>query len=180
MAKEYQVRLSGFGGQGLVLAGIILGEAVALYENKYTIQTQSYGPEARGGASRSEVVIGEEEVDLLEVTSPDLLLALSQEACDKYIVDLKEDGIVIIDPDFVKNPPQKGQIYEVPITKIAQEKLGKTIVANMVALGAIAAITKIVSKEALQKAVVHRVPKGTEELNQKAIALGFEAAKNLV
>lgn len=178
MGEEYQVRLSGFGGQGMVLAGIILGEAVALYEDKYAVQSQSYGPEARGGASRSEIIISADEVDLLEVTAPDLLLALSQEACDKYIVDLKQDALVIIDSEFVKNPPGVNKIYALPITKIAREKLGKTIVANMVALGVVASITGIVGKEALEKAVVNRVPKGTEELNVRAIRLGFEAAKD--
>lgn len=177
MAKEYQVRLSGFGGQGLVLGGIILGEAVALYEGRHAVQSQSYGPEARGGASRSEVIIADEEIDLLEVTAPDLFLALSQEACDKYVADLKEEGILIVDPEFVTDPPPVNKIYSVPITKLAREKAGRTMVANMVALGAIAAITGIVGRESLEKAAVARVPKGTEELNLKAIRLGYEAGR---
>lgn len=180
MSDHYQIRLSGFGGQGLVLAGIILGEAVAIYQGLYAVQSQSYGPEARGGASRSEIVISNEEGDYLEVTAPDLLLALSQEACDKYVVDIKEDALVIVDPEFVKKPPQVKKLYQVPITQVAREEVGKTIVANMVALGSVVALTNLITLESLKKAVKNRVPKGTIEMNVKAVDAGFSVAKKLL
>lgn len=175
--KEHQVRLSGFGGQGIILAGIILGEAVSLYENRFAVQFQSYGPEARGGASRAEVVISDEEIDLLELIEPDVFLALSQEAFDKYIADAHEEALVIVDPDYVTNVPSSPRkVFSVPVSKIAREQIGKTIVINMVALGALAAITGLVGIDALKKAVSARVPRGTEEVNLKAVQAGYESA----
>ena len=179
--KEYQVRLSGFGGQGIILAGIILGEAVSLYENRFAVQFQSYGPEARGGASRAEVVISDEEIDLLELIEPDVFLALSQQAFDKYIGDAHEGALVIIDPDYVTNAPSSSRkVYAVPVSKIAREQIGKTIVINMVALGALAAISGLVGIGALKKAVSARVPPGTEEINLKAAQAGYESARKMI
>lgn len=181
MGKELQVRFSGFGGQGLVLAGIILGEAVSLYEERYAVQSQSYGPEARGGASRAEVVISDQEIDYLEVADPDLLLILSQQAYNKFAGRLKEDAVLIIDSDLVKMAaPPVTKVYGLPLTRIAREQAGRQIVANIVALGALAALTGIVSKEALEKAVAARAPKGTEELNLKALGLGYQAGRELL
>ena len=179
MSKLYQVRLSGFGGQGIILAGIILGEAIALYEDRHAIQSQSYGPEARGGASRAEVVISDEEIDLLEVTEPHLLLALSQLAYNKYSGNLHEDGIIIIDEDHVDTGATQKRIAALPISRIAREEAGNPIVTNMVALGAVAAITGIVGKETLKKAVAARAPAGTEELNLRAVDLGYDAGREL-
>jgi len=174
--NRFEIRLSGSGGQGLILAGIILAEAASIYEGKEAVQTQSYGPESRGGASKSEVVISDSEIDYPKVTAPDLLLAMTQEACDKYIGDLKPDAVAILDSFHVERWPEgSGNLLAIPLTAIAKETTGKTIVANIVALGAIAAIGGIVSKEAMEKAVLARVPKGTEEMNQKALAAGFEA-----
>lgn len=179
--KEQQVRLSGFGGQGIVLAGIILGEAVSLYENRFAVQFQSYGPEARGGASRSEVVISDEEIDLLELIEPDIFLALSQQAFDKYIGDVHEGALVIIDPDYVTDASfTSKKVYAVPVSKIAREQVGKTIVINMVALGALAAISGLVGIGALKKAVSARVPPGTEEINLKAAQAGYESARKMI
>lgn len=177
MSKEYQVRLSGFGGQGIILAGIILGEAISLYEDRFAIQTQSYGPEARGGASRAEVVISDEEIDLLEVTAPHLLLALSQQAYTKYVGDVREDGVIIIDEEHVRPGPSEKRITGLPISRIAREQAGNPIVTNMVALGAVAAITGIVGQDTLRKAVQARAPQGTEELNLRAVDLGFDAGR---
>ncbi len=179
--KEHQVRLSGFGGQGIVLAGIILGEAVSLYENRFAVQFQSYGPEARGGASRSEVVISNEEIDLLELIEPDVFLALSQQAFDKYIGDAHEEALVIVDPDYVSNVPSSSRkVFAVPVSKIAREQIGKNLVINMVALGALAAITGLVSVDALKKAISARVPPGTEEINLKAVRAGYESAREMI
>ena len=181
MNKEFQVRLSGFGGQGIILAGIILGEAVSLHENRFAVQFQSYGPEARGGASRAEVVISDEEIDLLELIEPDVFLALSQQAFDKYIGDAHDKALVIVDTDLVPDvPPSSRQVFSIPISKIAHEQLGKAIVINMVALGALAAISGLVGLDALKKAISARVPPGTEEINLKAVQAGYESARKLI
>ena len=154
---KYELRLSGTGGQGLILAGIILAEA-ALLDEKLAIQSQSYGPEARGGASKSEVIIADE------------VMAMSQEAAAKYSHDLNQDSIMITDSLFVKDVPAfGGKVYELPITHCAKEELGKSLFANIVALGVLVKLTGIVTEESLVKAVLNRVPKGTEEANKKAL-----------
>ena len=172
-----QLRLSGTGGQGLILGGIILAEA-ALLDGKLAVQSQSYGPEARGGSSKSEVIISDKVIHYPKITVPDVVLAMSQEACKKYTTDLPAEGILITDKLFVQKLPEKTfkKIYELPITHTAQEELGKALFANIIALGAIVKITGVVSHEALVKAVLSRVPKGTEALNEKAIELGMSLA----
>ncbi|MBZ5498076.1 MAG: 2-oxoacid:acceptor oxidoreductase family protein [Acidobacteriia bacterium] len=180
MSFRYDIRLSGEGGQGLVLAGRILAEAAAIYDEKNATQSQSYGPEARGGASRSEIIISDEDIDYPKATSLDLLLALTQESCNKYAKDLKDSGILLVDSGAVTRVPEgRYRIYRVPITEIARSQLGKAVVANIVALGIIAQLSNIVSVEALESAVLARVPKGTEELNLKAFRSGMEAATQL-
>ncbi|KYZ75862.1 2-oxoglutarate ferredoxin oxidoreductase subunit gamma [Anaerosporomusa subterranea] len=170
-----QLRLSGTGGQGLILAGIILAEA-ALMDGKQAIQSQSYGPEARGGSSKSEVIISEGKIHYPKITVPNVVLAMSQEACKKYTIDLPADGILITDSLFVQQLPDKQfkKVYELPITHTAQDSLGKALFANIIALGAIAKITGVVSIESLTKAVLARVPKGTEAVNEKALKLGMD------
>jgi 2-oxoglutarate ferredoxin oxidoreductase subunit gamma len=175
MAQRYEVRLSGSGGQGLVLGGVILAEAVALYEGISAVQTQSYGPEARGGASKSEVIISDAEIDYPKATQIDLLLTLTQESCDKYSPDLKDGGIILADSRMVTKLPEGDyKVYHLPIIDTAKEKVGKVFVANIVALGAIAGLVDSVSFESVEKAVLSRVPKGTEELNKRALKLGHE------
>jgi len=170
-----QLRLSGTGGQGLILAGIILAEA-ALMDGKLAVQSQSYGPEARGGSSKSEVIISEATIHYPKITVPNVVLAMSQQACQKYTVDLPADGILITDSLFVQNLPDKQfkKVYELPITHTAQDALGKALFANIIALGDIVKITGVVSIEALTKAVLARVPKGTEAINEKALKLGMD------
>ncbi len=181
MSNRYEVRLSGEGGQGLVLAGKILAEAAAIYDNKNATQSQSYGPEARGGASRSEVIISDAEIDYPKAMNIDFLLALTQEACNRYSKDLKDDGILLVDSDAVKKLPDvKGKIYKLPIIEIARKEVGRVMVANIVALGVMQAITNIVTYEALESAVLARVPKGTEEMNSKALAIGRKYGLELV
>jgi 2-oxoglutarate ferredoxin oxidoreductase subunit gamma len=180
MSFRYEVRLSGEGGQGLVLAGKILAEAAAIYNDLNATQSQSYGPEARGGASRSEVIISDEDIDYPKAVNIDLLLALTQESFNKYSNDIKENGLVIVDEDAVENADKDGvKIIKVPIITLAREKAGKALVANIVALGIIVGVSKIVSVEALKRAIEARVPKGTEELNAKAFQIGIDAAKEL-
>jgi len=177
MEDRYEIRLSGEGGQGLVLAGKILAEAAALYDGKNATQSQSYGPEARGGASRSDVIISAGEIDYPKAINLDLLLALTQESVDKYICDLKPQGILVLDSHAVSDPPDfGGRVVKVPVVKLAKEKVGKIIVANMVALGVIVGIAGVVTPEATENALLTRVPKGTQEINLKAFRMGMEEA----
>jgi len=181
MSYRYEIRLSGEGGQGLVLAGKILAEAAAIYDDKNATQSQSYGPEARGGASRSEVIISDEEIDYPKAINIDLLLALTQESCNRYVKDLKDDGILLVDSDSVKKiPPGKFKTYQVPIIETAREKVGRVVVANIVALGIITELTKIVSLEAIEAAILSRVPKGTEKINLQAFKVGTEIGQQLL
>jgi len=176
--NKKEIRLSGSGGQGLILAGVILGEAASIFENKYALQSQSYGPEARGGASKSDVIISDENIDFPKATQIDVLLALTQKALDKYVVDLKSDGILIVDQDLVKNVPADkcGKLIKVSIVDIAKKKVGKVITANIVALGVLVGASGVVSKEAIEKAVLARVPAAFKDLNKKALEEGFSAA----
>lgn len=178
MGERFEVRLAGEGGQGLILAGIILAEAAVVYDHRNACQTQSYGPEARGGTSRSEVIISDGPIDYPKVIAADVLLAMSQEACDKYGHDLKPDGIRIVDAGHVQRVAA-ARTYSVPITHLAQEASGRTITANVVGLGLLAGITGIVSRRALEAAVAARAPRGTLELNLRALAAGFAAAEAL-
>ena len=180
MSDRVEVRFSGSGGQGIILAGVILAEAAAIYDNKNAVQSQSYGPEARGGASKSEVIISDGEIDYPKATHIDILLALTQIACDKYSPDIKKKGILIVDSHEVQTIP-KGDfsVYTIPIFNLAEEKIGKRIVANIIALGAVVGLTQVVSRKAIEEAVLARVPRGTEDLNLKALGLGFDEAEKL-
>ncbi len=180
MSFRYEFRLSGSGGQGLILAGKIIAEAAAIYDGKNATQSQSYGPEARGGSSRSEVIVSDEEIDYPKAVNIDLLLCFTQEACDKYCKDVKEKGILLVDSAYVTKVPEgKFEVYSLPITEMAEKEVGRSLVANIVALGIITGLTNIVSKEAVQSAILSRVPKGTEELNIKAFNVGFNRAQQL-
>ncbi len=178
MDKRTEVRLAGEGGQGMILAGIILAEAAAIYDGKQAVQTQSYGPEARGGASRSEVVISDGEIDHPEVLCPDVVLTLSQEAYQKFAKTAHPDGLLIVDEDRVQTSNDFNGI-KIPIARIAHETTGKAITANTVALGVLVGLTNLVSREAIEKAVTARAPKGTEDMNRKALQAGFAAAEQV-
>ncbi len=176
MSFRYDIRLSGSGGQGLILMGIILAEAVGIYDGKYVAQTQSYGPEARGGSSKAEVVVSDVEIDYPKAMKLDLLLCLTQKSCDEYYMDLKPEGLLVVDSTLVTQIPVP-RAFRIPFTKIARDKLGKEMVANIVALGAISRLTTIVSPKALEQALLARVPKGTEKLNRDALRAGMAAAR---
>lgn len=176
MGFRYEIRLGGSGGQGLILMGIILAEAIGIYEGKYVAQTQSYGPEARGGSSKSEVIVSDEEIDYPKAMRLDLLLAMNQRSCDEFFKDLKPEGILIVDSTFVTQTPTPKAI-EIPFTRIAREKLGREVVANIVALGALTQIIPMVSPKSMEAALLARVPKGTEKLNRDALKAGIAAAK---
>ena len=175
MSTRYEIRLAGSGGQGLILAGVILAEAAGIYDGKFVCQTQSYGPAARGGASKAEVVISDTEIDYPKAIRPDVLLALNQMSLDKYLADLKPGGVLLVDADLVQEVPVEGAVA-IPFTRLARE-MGKEMMANIVALGALAAITRAVSPEGLQAAVLARVPPQTRELNEKALEAGLAAGK---
>ena len=175
MSSRFEIRLAGSGGQGLILAGIILAEAAGIYDGKFVCQTQSYGPAARGGASKAEVVISDGEIDYPKAIQPDVLLAMNQQSLDTYLADLKPEGLLMVDATLVPEVPLD-RYLAIPFTRIARE-LGKEMVANIVALGALAARSKAVTLESLEKAVLGRVPRGTEELNKKALAAGIDAAR---
>jgi 2-oxoglutarate ferredoxin oxidoreductase subunit gamma len=173
MSFRYEIRLSGAGGQGLILIGKILAEAAAIYDQKNATQSQSYGPEARGGASRSEVIISDEDIDYPKATKIDLLLVMTQEAADKYSQEIKPGGIVLADTSFIHHIPSGDfKVYSFPISTLAEEKMGRKIVANIIALGIIVHLSQVVSEEAVITAIRSRVPKGTEDLNIKAFHLG--------
>jgi len=174
-----QISLSGTGGQGLILAGIILAEA-AIMDGKEAIQTQSYGPEARGGASKAAVIISNEPIDYPHVLNADILLAMSQEACNKYSGLVGPKGQMIIDTTMVWDLPKiAAKVIPLEITRVAKEELGKVMVANIIAIGALVGLTGAVSVEALKAAVLARVPKGTEKLNMQALEIGFTMVKGL-
>ncbi|OPX33266.1 2-oxoglutarate ferredoxin oxidoreductase subunit gamma [candidate division KSB1 bacterium 4484_188] len=172
---KIEIRLSGSGGQGMILAGVILAEAAAIYEGKNAVQTQSYGPEARGGASKSEVIISDTEILYPKTSRLDYLLALNQVSCDKYARDLKDNGLLIVDQDAVEHLPIV-KVVSLPLVRTAREEVGKAVTTNIVSLGALVGLSGVVSREALRKAVLSRVPKGTEKLNLKALKLGFKLA----
>ena len=172
MRKE--LRLSGSGGQGVITAAIILAQA-AVDEGKEAVQSQSYGPEARGGASKSEVIISDEPVYHPHVRQPDVVLAMTQKAADKYYKDLHPDGLLILDEQLVPDPPAFAHTIRIPITKLAVEKAGRKLFANIVALGALVHLTGIVQFDSIKKAVANRVPPHTVEQNMKALQLGWDA-----
>ncbi|MDP2689488.1 MAG: 2-oxoacid:acceptor oxidoreductase family protein [Deltaproteobacteria bacterium] len=180
MSERYEIRFSGSGGQGMILAGIIMAEAAGIYGDKHAAQSQSYGPESRGGASKAEVIISDDTIDYPKATAIDCMLAMTQEACTRYHKDIKDGGILLVDSDEVKVVPEgKFKVLSFPIIETARKELGKTIVANIISLGMITELTGIVSHENIEKAVLSRVPPAFLDLNKKALQIGFEKAKTL-
>lgn len=173
--ERYEIRFGGSGGQGIILAAIIMAEAAGLYEGYHVCQTQSYGPEARGGKSRAELVISNMEIDYPKVIRMDLFLAMNQAALDAYFFDFKPDGVLLSDATFVEQVPTSRSLL-LPFTRIAREQLGNEIVANIVALGAVGVLCRKVSMESLEKAVAGKVPAKFRELNMEALRAGAEAA----
>jgi 2-oxoglutarate ferredoxin oxidoreductase subunit gamma len=155
-----------------------MAKAASIYEGKQAVQSQSYGPEARGGSSKSEVIISDGPIDYPKATRVDALLAMTQEAADKYTHDLKEGGILLIDSDMVKKVPAGNfKTVSFPIINTAKNDVGREIVANIVALGAMVALSGQVSRENAEKAVLSSVPEAFIELNRKAFSLGYERAE---
>jgi 2-oxoglutarate ferredoxin oxidoreductase subunit gamma len=177
MLRAAEIRLSGSGGQGLILAGIILANAAVIDKRRVT-QTQSYGPESRGGYSRADVIISDKEIFFPEATQFDILVALTQEACDKFIYDIKEKGTLIVDTTFVKNISVLSEnTYEVPFTEIVSDKLGSPITTNICSLAFMVKTTGIVKEESLKEAIKSSVKPAFFDLNIRAMKLGFELAE---
>jgi len=177
MTASHQIRLCGFGGQGIILAGFIIGQAATVYEGENAVFTQDYGPEARGGACRADVIISEETVNYPYVERPSVLVAMSQAGYDKYYKDIDPDVPVIIDEDLVTPDPDAGnKILTIPAWRFAQE-LGRIAVANVVMLGFFAGATDYISSDSIKNSILASVPKGTEELNTKAFERGFTHAR---
>ena len=167
-----EIRLSGFGGQGIGLAGYILGKAFALYDGYDAVMTQAYGPEARGGSSSADIVISDEHIDFPFVLQPDILVALSQEAYKKFRGGTKCDAMVIIDGDLVA-PDESDIVFSIPATRLAEE-MGKRIIANVVMVGFFTAITELVSQEAVEQAIKSSVKPNTIDLNLDAFRVGAD------
>lgn len=178
---KLEIRLSGTGGQGLILAGIILGEAAGIHENLFATQKQSYGPEARGGASRSDVIISDCEIEDPEIIEPDILLAMSQEACDRYAKRLRKGGILIVDKSLVSigSIGLDGRVYSIDFTRLARTTFNKQVVANIIALGTVINLLRVVSKESVLKILEKRVPSEFVSVNQKALDLGITLSEEI-
>jgi 2-oxoglutarate ferredoxin oxidoreductase subunit gamma len=174
---KYELRLTGSGGQGLLTAGLLLAEAVSIQGDYNVIQSQSYGPEARGGASKSEVIISKEIIYFPKARKIDLLLSLSQDACDTYYNDLKGSGILLLDSTFVNIVPHHRFIYSIPFTKVALEKFNKAIVTNIISLGAISELIDIIDISSIEEAIKRRFPEKTHELNKAALYEGASLVK---
>ncbi|MDY6958142.1 MAG: 2-oxoacid:acceptor oxidoreductase family protein [Halobacteriota archaeon] len=193
--STFDIRLAGSGGQGLVFASIVLARAASIYETKsvsmrdsklekkrddvlFAAQTQTCDAAVRGGDSRAEVKISDEEILFPQIGIPDILILTSESAFDKYGYDVKKETITILDPGTVRSRP-KNKFFEIPATAIASS-LGRALVANVVMLGAISAITGVVSLESVKKALLDQIPKGTEDLNLKALNEGYELGEKVV
>jgi len=177
--KRYEIRIAGFGGQGVVTVGKIVGAAAALYDKKNAVQTQSYGPESRGGACKSEIVLSDGEIHYPKVRMADVLVALSQPALDAYLKDLKPGGLLIIDPlTVIKEIPRTDiRVVKVPTAEIAVA-LGNKKFQNMVALGALTFLSGVISQEAVEKAIEDSVPPQTLSPNLKAFQKGMEYVRS--
>ena len=176
--ERYEIRFSGSGGQGIITAAIVMADGVGRFDNNHVCQTQSYGPEARGGKSKAEVVISGSPIDYPKALHVDLLLAMTQTSCDAYFFDLKSDGLLVVDSSLVTQLPTSRSV-SIPFTKIARDETGKELVANMVALGAVGYLCGKVSLDGLEDALLSRVPKGTEKMNSKALRAGIREAKKV-
>lgn len=174
MGNRHEIRLSGYGGQGILLAGYILGQAASIHEKKNAVFIQDYGPEARGGACRADVVISDDPVRYPYIGTPSILVAMSQPAYDKYLPADPQNTLVIIEEELVKPKAVKGaKVLAFSPRRIAEE-LGRPTVANMVMLGMLTAVTGVVSPEAMKKSILSSVPRNTEELNLKAFERGYQ------
>jgi 2-oxoglutarate ferredoxin oxidoreductase subunit gamma len=174
MSKR-EIKIGGFGGQGVIMAGYVIGKAASIYDGKNATLTQSYGPESRGGACAASVVIDEAPIDFPQVLEPDVVVVMSQEAYTTYARNRPRQSLLLVEEDLVelKDEPAEARILKIPATRFAEE-LGRKIVTNMVMLGFVVSTTGVVSPEAAKQAVATTVPKGTEKLNLNAFERGYQ------
>lgn len=179
-SERKQVRLAGFGGQGIVLAGMILGKAITLFEGGNAVMTQSFGPEARGGACSADVVISTGRIYYPRVTVPEVLVVMCEEAARTYGPGAADNAVILVNENLVKTVPDKPgmKILNIPATAIA-EKLGRVIIANIVMLGFITSTAGVVGYDSMKKAILASIPQGTEELNLSAFQAGFDHGEAL-
>jgi 2-oxoglutarate ferredoxin oxidoreductase subunit gamma len=175
MQSLTEIRIAGFGGQGVILAAAVIGKAQALYEGGHATMTQNFGPEARGGSCSAQVILSSEPILYPYVTQPDVLVVMSQEAYTRFIPELKPGGTLIMEQDLVRFDGRRSgaRVFGVPATRLAEE-LGRKVVLNVVMVGFFAGVTKLVSPKALRKAVADSVPPALEKLNLEAFDKGFE------
>jgi 2-oxoglutarate ferredoxin oxidoreductase subunit gamma len=176
MNPTTELRIAGFGGQGVILAGMVIGRAAAIYDNKFVTLTQSFGPEARGSACSVQLIVSPAPVLYPYITQPDILVVMSQEACARFSPDLKPDGTLLYEQDLIKLGKETSpdvKTFGIPATRLAEE-LGRKLVLNMVMVGFVTAMTSLATAEAVRKAVQDSVPKGTEKLNLAAFEKGLE------
>jgi 2-oxoglutarate ferredoxin oxidoreductase subunit gamma len=175
-----EIKIGGFGGQGVILSGYIMGRAASIYDNKYATMIQAFGPEARGSACSSQIIVSEEPIAYPYIVAPQIMVVMSQEAYTKFSPELVNGGILITEEELVSPHNLRKDLthYSIPATRFAEE-LGKRMVLNIVMMGFLTAITGIVGEEAMRKAVIASVPKGTDQLNLQAFNKGFEFGKQM-
>jgi 2-oxoglutarate ferredoxin oxidoreductase subunit gamma len=177
---QTDLTIAGVGGQGSILAGVILGSAAVTYDNKYATQTQAYSSELRGGFAAAWVIVSNAPIEFPRVTHPDILVAQAQDSINRFAEVVKPDGILIVDSDMVQEiPPNIKQKYTIPATSIARNQVKAAVTANMVMLGALCKVTQVVSRTALEQAIKKAVPKGKEQVNLEAFKLGYEGVNTL-
>ena len=175
MKKE--IRICGFGGQGVILSGFIIGKAASVFMDYNAVQSQSYGPEARGGAARSEIIVSDEKIGYPRPIGVDLLVAMSQESFDSYRSDVDKNTKIVVDPDLVKKHDIGQPVYKIYAQQIA-ESLGNKIVTNIVMVGASMTIFGLLDLDAVKQSVLDSVPKRFIDLNEKAFNKGVESGNN--
>jgi 2-oxoglutarate ferredoxin oxidoreductase subunit gamma len=174
-----EIRIAGFGGQGVILSAIVLGKAASIFEGDFATMTQNFGPEARGGACSAQLIVSDQPVLYPYVAQPDILVVMSQEAYSKFAPEMKDGGTLIIEQDLVRvsEMPAETKVYSIPATRLAEE-LGKRMVLNMVMVGFFTAVTRLLEPDAVRQAVADSVPEAYRELNLKAFDKGYEYGAN--
>jgi 2-oxoglutarate ferredoxin oxidoreductase subunit gamma len=174
-----EMRIAGFGGQGVILSAIVIGKAASIYQGAFATMTQNFGPEARGGACSAQLILSDSPILYPYITHPDIMVVMSQEAYGKFVPELKDGGMLIVEQDLVRvtDVPRQTRVYSVPATRLAEE-LGKRMVLNIVMVGFFTAVTKMLEPDAVRKAIAESVPSHFRELNVKAFDKGYEYGVN--
>jgi 2-oxoglutarate ferredoxin oxidoreductase subunit gamma len=170
-----ELRIAGFGGQGVILSAIVIGKAASIYQGAYATMTQNFGPEARGGACSAQLLLSEQPILYPYVTQPDIMVVMSQEAYTRFVPELKEGGTLIVEQDLVRvtDLPRQTKVYSCPATRLAEE-LGKRMVLNSVMVGFFTSVTQLLQADAVRKAVADSVPANFRDLNLQAFEKGYE------